>query len=226
MSSDSLEKLYTHRFEESLEYRRKVWAVMVADFFQQFVDRGDTVLDLGCGYCMFINNVVCARKYALDLNPTAERMAGSDVTLFLQDSSRAWPVEAESVDVIFTSNFFEHLPTRETLEKTVAHAFAALKPGGKLIAMGPNIRLLPGEYWDFWDHHLPLSERSLGELLTNTGFTMQLSHPRFLPYSMVDAPRYPTAFLSWYLRLPFFWRFFGRQFLLAATKPGSRQSTP
>ena len=151
---------------------------------------------------------------------------GSDVTLFLQDSSRAWPVEAESVDVIFTSNFFEHLPTRETLEKTVAHAFAALKPGGKLIAMGPNIRLLPGEYWDFWDHHLPLSERSLGELLTNTGFTMQLSHPRFLPYSMVDAPRYPTAFLSWYLRLPFFWRFFGRQFLLAATKPGSRQSTP
>ena len=60
MSSDSLEKLYTHRFEESLEYRRKVWAVMVADFFQQFVDRGDTVLDLGCGYCMFINNVVAA----------------------------------------------------------------------------------------------------------------------------------------------------------------------
>ena len=38
--------------------------------------------------------------------------------------------------------------------------------------MGPNIRFVAGEYWDFWDHHLPLTERSLSEACQLRGFTM------------------------------------------------------
>ena len=33
------------------------------------------VLDLGCGYGEFINNVSCTKKFAMDLNPTARRGA-------------------------------------------------------------------------------------------------------------------------------------------------------
>jgi dolichol-phosphate mannosyltransferase len=51
--------------------------------------------------------------------------------------------------------------------------------------MGPNIRFLAGEYWDFWDHHLALSDRSLAEGLENCGFNILENHDRILSYTMV-----------------------------------------
>jgi hypothetical protein len=59
---------------------------------------------------------------------------------------------------------------------------------------------------------------SLGEALENNGYRVTLSRARFLPYSMVGAPRYPIALLRLYLAVPAFWRFFGRQFLVVAQK--------
>jgi hypothetical protein len=47
-----------------------------------------------------------------------------------------------------------------------------LRPGGRIIALGPNIRYLPGKYWDFYDHYLALTELSLGEVMAETGFTL------------------------------------------------------
>ena len=84
--------------------------------------------------------------------------------------------------------------------------------------MGPNIKFLPGSYWDFWDHFLCLTEMSLGEALENNGYRVTVSHARFLPYSMVAAPRYPMALLRLYLALPILWRVFGKQFLVVAEK--------
>ena len=85
--------------------------------------------------------------------------------------------------------------------------------------MGPNIKFLPGRYWDFWDHHLALTEASLGEGLRLAGFAVDLAIDRFLPYSMSQGFAPPLALLRTYLRCPFLWRFFGRQFLLVARKP-------
>jgi hypothetical protein len=44
------------------------------------------------------------------------------------------------------------------------------------------------------------------------------SHARFLPYSMVNAPQYPLAFLRAYLAMPFLWPLFGKQFLVIAER--------
>jgi len=85
--------------------------------------------------------------------------------------------------------------------------------------MGPNIRFLPGEYWDFWDHHLALSDRSLAEGIRNCGFQIVESHDRFLPYTMVNQREHPQFLLWLYLKLRPAWRFFGRQFLIVAQKP-------
>jgi predicted SAM-dependent methyltransferase len=60
---------------------------------------------------------------------------------------RPWDVPAESLDVVFTSNFLEHLPDKASVEQTVKEAGRALKPGGRLICMGPNVKYLPGAYW-------------------------------------------------------------------------------
>ncbi len=72
----------------------------------------DTVLDLGCGYGEFINTIRCRNKYAMDLNPDAPRFLSQDITFLHQDCSRRWQLPDASLDVVFTSNFFEHLPDK------------------------------------------------------------------------------------------------------------------
>ena len=104
--------------------------------------------------------------------------------------------------MVFTSNFFEHLPDKATLTRTLQQARRCLKPGGKLIAMGPNIKYLPGVYWDFWDHYLPLTGASLSEGLETNGFQVAVCHPRFLPYTMVKGREYPSWVLVCYLKMP------------------------
>lgn len=125
----------------------------------------------------------------------------------------------ESIGAVFTSNFFEHLPTKESLARTLHEAFRCLKPDGRIICIGPNIKYLPGRYWDFWDHYLPLTELSLREGMELVGFRVEQATGRFLPYSMSQGFTPPLAFLRIYLKVPFLWRFFGEQFLVIARKP-------
>ena len=94
----------------------------------------------------------------------------------------------------------------------------ALKPGGIIIAMGPNISVLKGRYWDFWDHHVALSDASLSELLEIHSFALEYSLPKFLPYNMVRGKERPLFLLSLYLKLPLAWFFLGKQFLIVARK--------
>jgi SAM-dependent methyltransferase len=213
-----LQRIYEARFRENLDYRRAIWRVLIDDFFQQYVRPTDVVLDLGCGYGEFINQVRCAKKYAMDLNPDMPQRVEQEVSAVLQDCSTPWQVPDESLDIVFTSNFFEHLPDKAALGRTLDQARRCLKPGGRLIALGPNIKYLPGAYWDFWDHYLPLTELSLREALENRNYTVERCVDRFLPYTMAGGPRYPVWCLRLYLKLPWVWPVRGRQFLVIARK--------
>lgn len=216
-TSADLEQIYRTRFAGKSEYRQRTWAELCS-FFSRWIQSDFTVLDLGCGYCEFINNVRCSQKLAMDLNPDAERLASSEVSVLKQDCSVAWSVPPQSLDVVFTSNFFEHLPTKYALEQTLLEAYKALRPGGRLIAIGPNIKHLPGAYWDFFDHYLPLTELSLIEVLRKCDFEVVFCRDRFLPFTMSDGREYPTWMLRLYLKMPFAWPFFGKQFLVVARK--------
>jgi SAM-dependent methyltransferase len=218
-SAPDLEQIYRERFSGNLEYRRRVWEELTSRLFSRWVPPDSVVLDLGCGYCEFINQIQAREKYGMDLNPDAARNAAADVTIIQQDCSEAWQVQRESLDVVFTSNFFEHLPTKVHLEQTLRHAWQALKPGGTLIAMGPNIKYIPGAYWDFYDHHIALTESSLAEVMKKCGFALDRIDSRFLPYTMSGNRRYPVWLLRLYLMLPVLWPLFGKQFLLIARKP-------
>lgn len=213
-----LEAIYDRRFAGRREYRNRVWALLLRAFFHRFIAPEATVLDLGCGHGEFINQVRCGTKYGMDLNPATAKLLAADVKFLQQDCSTTWPLADSCLDVVFTSNFFEHLPDKKTLAATLGQAHRCLKPGGRLIALGPNIKYLPGAYWDFWDHYLPLTEQSLCEGLDNHGFGIELCHARFLPYTMVNAPQYPLFLLRAYLALPVAWPVLGRQFLVIGRK--------
>ncbi|MBV8147872.1 MAG: class I SAM-dependent methyltransferase [Candidatus Eremiobacteraeota bacterium] len=212
-------EIYERRFRGNEPYRDLVWRKLVERVFQPLVPEGGTILDLGCGYGEFINNVRAARRYAMDANPAARERLRPGVEFIEQDCSQRWGIPTESLDVVFSSNFFEHLPSKEALQATLGNAYSAIKPGGRLISLGPNIRYLPGAYWDFIDHHVPLSDRSALEALELAGFVRESVIDRFLPYTMSDGGRTtPIALVDLYLRVPLFWRFFGKQFLIVARK--------
>jgi SAM-dependent methyltransferase len=217
-SSPDLQQIYRQRFSGTLEHRRKVWQVLASRFFSRWISPDAVVLDLGCGYCEFINSISAVKKYGIDLNPDSDKRAAPDVVIFEQDCSMPWPIPERSLDVIFTSNFFEPLPTKAHLEKTLQQAWISLKKGGILIAMGPNIKFLHGAYWDFYDHHIPLTDLALVEVMKKCHFNIESARPRFLPYNMSNRAIPPLWMLRLYLILPPIWRLFGKQFLIIGRK--------
>ncbi|MSU56575.1 MAG: class I SAM-dependent methyltransferase [Pedosphaera sp.] len=215
---DDLQRIYEARFNVNLDYRRAVWRVLIDDFFQRYVAPEAAVLDLGCGYGEFINQIRCGKRYAMDLNPDMPRRVEAGVNALLQDCSTEWQLPENSLDVVFTSNFFEHLPDKPALGRTLDQAHRCLKPGGRLIALGPNTKYLPGTYWDFWDHYLPLTELSLREALVNRKFSIESCVAKFLPYTMAGGRQYPMFFVRAFLKLKPAWRVLGKQFLVVAVK--------
>ncbi len=213
-----LKSVYSARFSGSEAYRNRIWRVLISEFFSRWVRPNHSVLDLGCGYCEFINNVSAGKKFAMDLNPAVHRYVAAGTRFLEQDCSDRWDLPDDSLDIVFSSNFFEHLSTKSALKSALREASRCLKPDGLLIAVGPNIKYLHGKYWDFFDHHIPLTENSLSELCYLAGFKIERATAKFLPYTMSRGFQPPIWSLRLYLKLPLLWRFFGRQFVVIARK--------
>lgn len=212
--------LYRFRFEQAqLKGKMRIWQALCAGFFQSLVPQDSTVLDVACGYGEFINNIQSRQKFGIDLNPDTPSFLDPSVTFFQTRADQMTDIATDSIDVAFTSNFLEHLESKTACDQVLREVLRVLRPGGRFIVMGPNIRYLAGKYWDFYDHHLPLTNTSLEEGLTINGFRVVRNIAKFIPYTTQSVlPQHPLL-VRLYLRLPFIWRLFGKQFLLVAEKP-------
>jgi len=215
-----LQRIYSARFSGRTEYRTEVWKILVP-YFSQWLPSSGTILDLGAGYCEFINNVTARERYAMDMNPEIRQRAAQAVTVLQQNCSEPWSLAEGSLDVVFTSNFLEHLPDKAAVRTVLANAFRCLKPGGRFLAMGPNIKYIPGDYWDFFDHYVELTELSLAEALSTCGYKIEKTVGRFLPYTMSHGRQPPLWALRLYLAIPAAWPIFGKQFLVVSQKPAT-----
>ena len=74
MNEQNLSQIYENRFYGIENYRNNVWKILVSNFFSKWIDSQDHILDLGCGYGEFINNVNCKARYAMDLNPKVKKL--------------------------------------------------------------------------------------------------------------------------------------------------------
>ncbi len=211
--------LYDHRFDAAERAAKaRVWAVLCADFFQRFIGPSDSVLDLGAGFCEFINHIRCGQKYAVDVNPAVREAAADDVTVHCGPVDRLEWFADETLDVVFVSNMFEHLPDKGALLNTLHEVHRVLRRGGRVLILQPNIRYAYREYWDFLDHHLPLSDESMTEALALTGFDIAEMRPQFLPYSTKSSlPQWPSL-VRLYLRVPLAHRFLGKQMFVVARR--------
>ena len=216
---NDLASIYKSRFSNTgLEKRKRVWKILCDEFFQQHVPPQSAVLDLACEYGEFINNIKAAKKYGVDLNPDASAHLAADVSFRLASAYDLSHITDNSLDRVFTSNFLEHLPDKAACDTVLKEVKRTLKPGGKFMILGPNIRHAYKEYWDYYDHYLALSHLSLAEGLLLAGYEPETVIDRFLPYTMNNAR--PTAdwMIRTYLQIPLAWKVFGKQFFVVARK--------
>lgn len=219
-SAGDLQGIYRQRFAER-EYasRQALWKVLCKSYFQRFIPSDATVLDLAAGNCEFINHITAKSKIAVDLNEDVKRHAAADVRVVIAYSHAMNEVASESVDAVFVSNFFEHLPDKQAFLATLKEIRRVLRRGGKLLILQPNIRLLNGAYWDFFDHLLPLTQHTLTEALQLADMEVGYTKVRFLPYTTRSRlPRAPWV-VHLYLMLPLAQWLFGKQTFMVACKP-------
>ena len=219
----SLDSLYATRFPEAdRPAKDAIWRVLCPHFFQRYVGANDVVMDVGAGFGEFLRHIRCGARIAVDI----ERLSGRSLPpgtreVFTPSDRLSSQVTPASVDVVFCSNFFEHLPDTATFLATLREIFAVLRPGGRLLALQPNIRYVGGAYWDFVDHHLPLTHVTLAEAAESVGFEVVEVIPRFLPYT--TRSRIPQApwLVRLYLAVPPIWRIMGQQSWFVARKPAA-----
>ena len=219
LDATGLKGLYRNRFSGESEQRQDIWRVLCAHFFQRWVPEDAVVLDLAAGHCEFVNNIRAGRRIAVDLNPDVRLHAAPGVQAEVLRSDDLAGIEERSVDVVFVSNFFEHI-TREAILATLVEVRRVLRPGGRLLVLQPNVRYCARNYWQFFDHITPVDDRALCEALEATGYDVILDIPRFLPYTTKSRLPNGPALVKLYLRVPLAWRVLGAQaFLVATPKP-------
>lgn len=217
----NLRALYASRFSaDDLCWKGSVWQVLYQDLLRRFIEPANTLVDLGAGSCEFINAVDAPRRIAVDLNPDVLSHAAPGVEAHVGCADRLSFLPDHSVNVVFASNLLEHLPDKAAVLSVLQEAHRVLAPGGRLILIGPNVRYLPGAYWDFFDHQIALTDRSLTEALRSVGLEVIHSEPRCLPYTVKSPLPRAELLLRLYLRArPLSAWLFGKQFLLVACTP-------
>ena len=183
--------------------RAVVWRV-VADYLAPWMPPDGEILEIGAGYCDWINAVKGRRRVAVDVWPLLSGHAAAGVEAVVTDLAAHGlsAVGGGPFDVALASNVLEHFePDRAAA--LVGEVAARLRQGGRFVVIQPNFRDAHRRYFDDYTHRSVFTHVSLAALLRSRGFDIERSEPRFLPFSMQDR-RWPIA--SWlvraYLRSP------------------------
>lgn len=212
-----VESIYKRRFSPDIEFRQNMWDLLCRDFFQKYIPEDSVILEIGAGYCEFINHICAKKKIAIDMNPDVKTFANSDVETIISGSEKMDSLADGSVNLVFASNFFEHL-TRDSIVATIREVNRVLSPNGQFIILQPNIRFCSKDYWMFFDHITPIDDRALVEVLEVNQFDTLLNIPRFLPYTTKSALPKSLFLIKMYLKIRFAWNFFGQQALVITRK--------
>ncbi len=222
-----LNELYANRFDKKTwEKRNNLWRILCEEFFNRYVKPSDDVLDLAAGYCDFINNIAApkdstprGRRIAVDLNPDVKAHAAPFVEVHNAPAQSLGFLDDASLDAVFVSNFFEHVREKDDIITILNECLRVLREGGKLLILQPNIKYLPGEYWDFFDHYTPLTEKSMGGY-----YILREVVKKFLPYTTQS--RFPQfgILIKLYCHMPFAWKILGKQMFILAEKKGEVKS--
>ena len=214
-----LKEVYEQRFD-AVDHAAKdaIWREL-GRYLQRFIEPGGRVVDIACDLGYFIRNVKAADRWATDIRDMQSALP-ADVHFVRADGLTLADVMPNNhFDLAFFSNYLEHLASNEAVLQQLRVTYSLLKPGGRVLILQPNIRLIGGSYWDFIDHQTALTEKSLSEAATMAGFKTKQVITRFLPYTTKSRiPQHPLLVRA-YLAFPPAWWLMGKQTLYLGEKP-------
>ena len=194
--------------------RSQVWKA-ITEYLQSNIAPNATVLDLGSGYCDFINNVKAQVKIAVDGNKESAKHCKEGVQFIQSDVTDLSQVASSSVDVVFASNLLEHLDD-EQLSTMFDEINRITRKDAKVILMQPNFRYCASEYFDDYTHKKVFSHVSLSDFLRHNNFRPIKIYPRFLPFSLKSILPKSYWLTKLYLMQPF--KIFAKQMLIIGIK--------
>lgn len=214
-----LPELYDARFDErEVSAKDAVWREIVT-FLQRYVDRDAPLLDIACDRGHFVRFVHASERWGTDIRDVSTSLP-KDVR-FVQGSGLDLVslVPNAHFGTVFMSNYLEHLDTSDAVIDQLRVARELIRPGGRVIVLQPNIRLVGPRYWDFIDHRVALTDRSLLEAAELAGFRTVDLITRFLPYSTKGRLPNDPWLVRAYLAFRPAWLLLGRQTLFVGERP-------
>lgn len=184
--------------------RRVVWHA-IAEYLARFIPKAAAVLELGAGYCDWINHVQARVRFATDQWEGINRFAVNGVKCLVGEVRTVLEsMITEGFDAVLASNFFEHF-SQEELDSLLDQVWNRLNENGVLVVIQPNFTYAHRHYFDDYTHRSIFSAVSLQALLRSKGFHILHVEPRFLPLTMKS-------------RLPK-WRWLVKVYLRSPVKP-------
>ena len=166
----------------------------------------------------FLNCIHAQKNWYIDPNSENRKHLDKDIEFYSTSAERLTMINTESIDSVFVSNFFEHLPDKKSMDLVLNEIHRVLKPDNKFLILQPNISFAYDLYWDFYDHHTTISNRSKSEALQKNKFQVKIMILRFVTFSTKSALPKNPFFVKIYLKIQILWRFLGKQFFVLAVK--------
>lgn len=183
-----------------LKSRTGVWSEIVR-YVQKDTGETHTLVELGTGYCDFINQFPAKRKIGYELRSEMIQFADPAVDLRIENAVGLPGIRNNSVDMVFASNFMEHL-NKEELSILLPRISEVLTHRGVLILIQPNYRFCPDHYFDDETHQTIFSDKNIVPFLEEYGFRILKLIPGLLPFSMKSRlPKCPFL-VRLYLKSP------------------------
>ncbi|MEA2643361.1 MAG: hypothetical protein QOG08_387 [Chloroflexota bacterium] len=214
-----LKEVYEQRFNhEDQAGKEEIWREL-GRFLQRYIKPDARVVDIACDLGYFIRNIHAAERWATDIRDVSASLPKDVRFVPASGLDLAEVLPNDYFDIAFFSNYLEHLPSTEAVLQQLKVTQQILRPGGSVVILQPNIRLIGGAYWDFIDHQTALTEKSLAEAAVMAGFKTKEVIARFLPYTTKSRlPQHPLLVRA-YLSFPLAWLVLGKQTLYVGEKP-------
>lgn len=195
--------------------RQILWRTLIDHYFCKFSSKDTTVLEIGAGYCDFINNIPAKKKYAFDIWDGIRDHANRDVETIVGGLHDLDRIPDDSVGLLFASNVFEHIE-QAALGEMLGQLRRKLTPEGRLVIIQPNFKYAFRDYFDDYTHCSIWTDVSLADFLRANQWDVEQVSPKFMPLSIKSKlPTWPLL-IRLYLLLPY--KPMGKQMLLVARK--------
>ena len=197
---DSAEEYFASRLQFDPK-RMVLWSTLWEHCLSRLLGGSSSILELGAGWCDFINNAKAPRRIAVDTWPGVVGAAAPGVEAHVGTALELDFLDDSTIDAVFASNLVEHL-THEQFDTMLRECHRVLAPGGRLAFVQPNFRLAYKRYFDDYTHVTMWSDASLPDFLTSRGWKIELVQARFMPLSVKSRLPVSAYLIRAYLASP------------------------